>query len=100
MQIVPWRERQPATHVVLWRLFFEALLLGSTDPAALFLSWKTKPALKSVRTDLVHFLQRSMGPWVAGQIPGQRQRSAAQLDLMLQRLHAVERSLGGGSGGL
>lgn len=91
-----WREAQPARHVVLWRLFFEHLLLQCEDPAALFRPWRAAPALQGLRRDLRHYLRHSLGPWAARQVPGQRGRSAADLETLLRRVHAVERALGGG----
>ncbi|KFM27764.1 Nucleolar MIF4G domain-containing protein 1 [Auxenochlorella protothecoides] len=92
-----WRGAQSARHVVLWRLFFEHLLLRCDDPAALFKPWRERPALQELRRGLRHYLRHSLGPWAAKQEPGQRGRSASDLETLLHRVHAVERALGGGS---
>eukprot|EP00887_Chlorella_sp_A99_P005712 scaffold1.g5712.t1 len=104
--------------LLFWRVFFQHLLAGcksGEDAAAIFARLAAQPALGTLRSSLRAFLQRSVGPWLAAMTPAGAADSGKasgraggkagtglseqEVTTLLRRLRAVERELGGGTGG-
>ncbi|KAL4421444.1 hypothetical protein ABPG75_010735 [Micractinium tetrahymenae] len=98
LKVVDFGAAMPARETLFWRVFFEHLLAScksAADSTSLFQRIAAQPELKSLRSALGAFLQRSVGPWLAAKEPGAGGLTAEQLGELLRRLRGAEKVLAG-----